>query len=303
MKKIIFTLSFATICMMGFSQTPGYSSTGIYDDIVPTEEYGDPNDQGNTPNGIYWSGNDAGPSVCASSILTRNTTAHREEFVLTTASAGCWDPNIFISFQGLNTNPGLNLTNNSTFSFDFKNEGDSILDVYVDIVDDALNAVNVDANGAVFVQMSVAPGQTVPISGDFAGGYKSVDGVVTTGFHFNNVISMEVTAINHNVDNPTDWNPLPLPGNYKVSIGSLKLGTVTGSGVSEIGKSSFAVYPNPTQGNEVTFSQNLNNISLINSLGELMSFTKSSNKLDISNLEAGIYFIKAEQGISKLVIQ
>jgi hypothetical protein len=304
MKKLIFTLASFSLTLSAVAQTPGYSGTGVYDDIATFEEYSDPNDNGNTPNGIYWSDNPAAQGVCAASVMNRNIITQKEEFTLKSA-ANCWDPNIFVSFQGAVNAKGLNLTNNSTFSFSFKNAGDSLLDVYVDIVDETNNAVNVDADGKPYVVLGVAAGQTVTISGDFAGGYKSVDGKVTTGFHFNNVTGMEITAINHNVNNETDWEPLALPANYKVSVAAFKLGAMAGTNtVNEISTSYFSVYPNPVQeGNSVSFSQTLNNVSVYNALGELVSFKVIANKLNTSSLSTGLYYIKSEQGISKLIIQ
>ena len=70
----------------------------------------------------------------------------------------------------------------------------------------------------------------------------------------------------------------------------------------------FTVYPNPTSNASMVTFNNLKNktINLIDSTGKVLktiNISSSNYKLDTSNLSAGIYFIKNDSNIAKLIVQ
>lgn len=68
-------------------------------------------------------------------------------------------------------------------------------------------------------------------------------------------------------------------------------------------KNDLIVYPNPAN-ETISFSTPLDNIRVLNILGEqLMPEIKSANKISVSNLENGIYFLNAQQGVKKIMVQ
>ena len=68
-------------------------------------------------------------------------------------------------------------------------------------------------------------------------------------------------------------------------------------------KSSFEIFPNPIQGDELNFSKELNNIRVTNTTGIVVLEVTKASKINISALEQGVYIIKANEGTSKLVIE
>ena len=67
--------------------------------------------------------------------------------------------------------------------------------------------------------------------------------------------------------------------------------------VSEVNSVISAVYPNPTKGIVKVEAENIKNISIFNTLGEIIFETSANSdafEYDFSNNEAGLYFIKVE---------
>ncbi len=67
--------------------------------------------------------------------------------------------------------------------------------------------------------------------------------------------------------------------------------------VSEVNSVISAVYPNPTKGIVKVEAKNIKNISIFNTLGEIIFETSANGDVfeyDFSNNEAGLYFIKVE---------
>ena len=67
--------------------------------------------------------------------------------------------------------------------------------------------------------------------------------------------------------------------------------------VSEVENVISAVYPNPTKGIVKVEAENIKNISIFNTLGEIIFETSANSdafEYDFSNNEAGLYFIKVE---------
>ncbi len=83
------------------------------------------------------------------------------------------------------------------------------------------------------------------------------------------------------------------PTNEQVDVTVLLAVTV---GVTENGEKEYiAVYPNPaTTSLHVQSNGVVNNITLINTVGQVVYSSTLNNAIDISNLESGVYFIKVD---------
>jgi hypothetical protein len=78
-------------------------------------------------------------------------------------------------------------------------------------------------------------------------------------------------------------------------------------GIDELDNNNFALYPNPSNGNIIIESlkfDNINNVEIFDTTGKIVKQVESTFdnkvKVDISNLEKGIYFvrIKTENGVA-----
>ena len=81
--------------------------------------------------------------------------------------------------------------------------------------------------------------------------------------------------------------------------------TVIGIGMDEVERTSFSVYPNPVHGKLVIQSSPAfinKKKELYNSLGQLV-FTTKSNEIDVSSYSKGIYYLKCEHQVVKVVIE
>jgi hypothetical protein len=66
-------------------------------------------------------------------------------------------------------------------------------------------------------------------------------------------------------------------------------------GISENESSQYTIYPNPTNGVlNVKSKQTSSEISVYNILGQLVETSSENNQIDISKVEAGVYFLKIE---------
>jgi photosystem II stability/assembly factor-like uncharacterized protein len=75
------------------------------------------------------------------------------------------------------------------------------------------------------------------------------------------------------------------------------------TGVNELAKMSFDTYPNPTTG-QVNFEKPLTgNLTISNINGEIVESLQlnQSSRVDISDLQRGVYFMKINQSLSKIV--
>lgn len=95
--------------------------------------------------------------------------------------------------------------------------------------------------------------------------------------------------------NPSD------PNKIFTGLDRFNSGLVLGNeGFSE--SKNIAIYPNPTKNTlTITFTANIKEISIYNTLGQLLqNFTKPSKSIDVSNLQSGNYFMKivTENGVS-----
>jgi len=74
------------------------------------------------------------------------------------------------------------------------------------------------------------------------------------------------------------------------------------NGVSEAIKADFIFYPNPAN-NIIYFKENVAQISILNLEGKIVLTSSNVQQIDISKLEAGIYFLKNKNAFKKLIKQ
>lgn len=108
-----------------------------------------------------------------------------------------------------------------------------------------------------------------------------------------------------------EWHDVAAGVNHGVALrayGYAGPGGNSGVAVNEITKpSSFLVYPNPAKEHiTIQSKQQLKNVTIYNSLGELISTTRDQ-RIDISSLTQGVYTLRIEAGneifMERLVVQ
>ena len=81
--------------------------------------------------------------------------------------------------------------------------------------------------------------------------------------------------------------------------------STTASGITEshLNKQNITLYPNPSN-NSINFSELLQNISVYNAFGQLViSQIKLAKSISVQGLSKGIYFIHADNGIFKFIVE
>jgi len=93
-----------------------------------------------------------------------------------------------------------------------------------------------------------------------------------------------------------------------MSVKTITVNACSGINESEISAGKFDIYPNPAKGYFTIKTNGINTQKgkIYNSLGaEAMRFevTKEETEIDISNLPAGVYFIKLGEGVKRIVVE
>ncbi len=307
MKKI-FTLLLSGALFAANAQTPGYTSTSLYDDFAKAGPYADPNPiDPNFPDGIYWwgkeaLGNSSAPNnsdpCFASNKYALTRTGNGKLGVTISQASNCWQP------MGISTK--VNLANNATFEISVTNTSNFALYFDVAIVDADKNFINCDADGNNFRALSIAAQETKILSGNFTGGQHKTwvnnSPVFTSGFDLSKVIEIDFTIVNADQPENNSWGPLAIT-DATLAFNYIKLGAVGGLGTNELQNTKLvSVFPNPANNGIVNFTQALSNIKLYNNMGQLLLTGNNAIQLNISTLSAGIYVLTADQGVSKVII-
>src|SRR5690606_3905129 len=89
-------------------------------------------------------------------------------------------------------------------------------------------------------------------------------------------------------------------GNFCVDLPTLRDSNACLLGIGETNSETFKVYPNPATKGYVEITSKINspkNISIFDVLGkQVIKTILAGNRLDILNLNSGIYILKIEQG-------
>lgn len=65
----------------------------------------------------------------------------------------------------------------------------------------------------------------------------------------------------------------------------------------------LGVYPNPSNGQELNFNSTLHNVSVIDQLGNVVYTADEAKSIQLETATKGIYFLKADEGIEKIIIK
>ncbi|MCX6182579.1 MAG: T9SS type A sorting domain-containing protein [Bacteroidetes bacterium] len=307
MKRISTLLLLVTSASLVSAQTPGYKATSMYDDFGKSSPYADPNPvDPNYPDGIYWWGKDQTGSnpdanntdACymANKYALTRTGNHKLDVVVSQGN-NCWQP------MGISTK--LDLSGNAKFEVSITNT--SAYPIYFDIalVDVNKKVINCDGDGNNYNLLSIAAGETKLLKGDFKGGQHKVwpGPSFTTGLDLSKVIEIDFTIVNADQPESNEWGPLPITA-ATATINYVKIGAVGGVDINDVsGRNLVSVYPNPANADVVNFSQQLTNVNLYNTVGQLVLTNNATSKLDISTLSSGIYLLTSNEGVNKLIVE
>ena len=66
---------------------------------------------------------------------------------------------------------------------------------------------------------------------------------------------------------------------------------------------SLGAYPNPSNGKQLNFINTLHNVTVVDQLGNVIYQIDESRSIQLESVQQGIYFIKADEGIEKIIIK
>lgn len=117
-------------------------------------------------------------------------------------------------------------------------------------------------------------------------------------------------AINASLNNPSaiciDPTGNIIIGDYaNNAIRKVAMGISTGILEGKSTNKNFAVYPNPSNGNFTLMTNKIGTYYLTNSVGtniKTITATTNNQQVNIGDIAAGIYFVKGEQGVEKIIV-
>ena len=321
MKKVLLSAAALVAVLSTYAQVPceavGFSGSGIYEDFSAVDPV--TTDDG----GIYVWG-DKTPSTNETNfgaIHTRNSGSLAISII---QSPGQYTPT-GIGFgdtegDGSGTKYTIDLSQDANFSVKVANDGDSSIVFRVGIQD--INGKDVDtySDGLISapwnktIQVTLAPNTDFVFSGDLAGAKKTIydsngdPESFDTSFDFSKVTAVMFTVVNANCpacngNGGTSYNPYALI-DYPISVTEVKVGAcpVAVGLTNAATKSTVSVYPNPAS-EKVSFSKSLTDVTVFNALGNVIETAATSAGLNVSNYNAGIYFIKSSEGTTQFVVK
>jgi hypothetical protein len=103
-------------------------------------------------------------------------------------------------------------------------------------------------------------------------------------------------------DGSSNWVIFIFGSSFPPTPGFSNDAAVSVSGLINTGRIEIKVYPNPVNGNEINFNKAVN-IRVYSISGRLLLEKNNISRLNISDLESGVYLIKTDAGeIVKLVV-
>lgn len=308
MKKSLLLLGLFTASLTQAQNcAEGFFSDAIYDDFNSATELGD------SLGGIYWWGQDdlAGddaPNFQAT--MTRNTTSGELD-VTVSQGQGEYEP-LGISFGTVGEGGRLttiDLSSDATMEITITNNSSYNLYFQIAIEDTLGKIISIGSTATDYstfylhtIQVLINAGQTKTFSADFEGGYSANANTsqLEQNLDYTIVTGVSITVVNQASTGDPDWEPLVI-SDADFSIDAFRLGPCKSStGVRSVVNASneFALFPNPTEG-----QLNIQNASLdlagnytamiYDVRGALVQTALlSSNALDVSMLESGLYHIQ-----------
>ncbi|MFT6715453.1 MAG: hypothetical protein ACJA0Q_000080 [Saprospiraceae bacterium] len=312
MKRTITILSIFAIALSATAQTPGYTATSLYDDFATAAEYSEVNPvDPMLPEGAYWWGKAAlgtDPTANAATNLEQCFLDHKTDVtrsgngkmdVIVTQGSKCWQP------MGLSTK--LDLSQNATFEIEVTNNS-STTSIYFNVAISDVNKKVINSNnvGANYALVSIAPGETKTLEGDFTGGNHKVwvngNATLTSGLDFTQVVGLDLTFVNAVQPEANGWEPEAI-SDVSVSVNSVKIGLGSAASTSSVSIDDFSMYPNPSNGQTVNFSTQLETVQVYNSLGQLLLSEVNVSSIDVSTLTTGVYVVKTNLETKKLFVK
>ena len=314
MKKVLLSAAALVAVLSSYAQctVSSVDATGFYDDFSTVDQI-TAGDMGL----YYWddktdvNGFTVAKSRLGDGVLGLTVTQGFDKFEPT--GAGFGDDNGADPGGVLNT---INLSGDATFSVDVKNTGDSTIKFRLALQDavggelDSYAAALTDAGGFANawkypIEIVVAPGTSGTLLGTFAGGTKADYGTgsYVNGFDFSKVVGVLITVVNSNQTPAPGYQTYGLDA-QTVEVSNFKVGAcpVAVGLTNTTTKSAVSVYPNPAS-EKVSFSKSLTDVTVFNALGNVIETAATSAGLNVSNYNAGIYFIKSAEGTTQFVVK
>jgi hypothetical protein len=106
-------------------------------------------------------------------------------------------------------------------------------------------------------------------------------------------------------DSPCGKNLLIVSYEVSGSVAVYEIAVSTTTANSKLIESKeLGVYPNPTTGSYLNVSKTIESGQIFNSLGQIMKYVGNTNKIDVVDFKAGIYYLKSNKGeTAKFIVQ
>jgi hypothetical protein len=320
MKKILLSSMFVCVAYFANAQTcsVGYSPTGIYDDYSSTTENG----------GLYFG------AVPGSGYVSRTTNPGKAAIFSTQAYGSFQVLPLTFGFTGTAAKNTIDLTNDQTYTVDITNPGSdtstftfkmSIVDSLGNIIDTKAWAVADGNFGNAYkygTSITLSPGETMTLSGTFAGGaysnYSTNSYDQSLDFTIVSQINFYYSNASQNASDGYKQYGLGNGSNPLVIIDNLRVGTCVGDATGlfspSVANSNMTIIPNPASG-DVKVSYNDPSMDLTFSVSDITGKVVKSVKgnssfanISVSDLAKGMYFVttisnNAPVSVSKLVVE
>ena len=210
----------------------------------------------------------------------------------------------------------INLTEDATFEFVFVNNSEEDVNVSLAIQDSEGQVVNISsaASGEPFGDAwmygfsdVVKSGATYIFTGDFSDGYYADYSIeeYTSGFDYSAVATVLVTVTNAENTGAPNYQPLPL-SSFKLQLDEMRIGDCSSARNDNLvtalddinSKNEIEVFPNPTTG-RLSLSKGSEWL-LFDVLGNVLE-EGSGSELTLSSYSSGVYFLKMEQEMIRIV--
>jgi len=331
-KKLKFAILIIISPLFQIYAQPLLSNIDVFDDFsTATDLVSDPS----TGRGIYWWDDNSLIAINRNSLTGKlDVVMTQPAYSYTPFGVGFGDDNGAI----VGGNPyTIDLSNNGTWSFEIENTGTEGLSVRVAAIDinnrmiDCIESPTIIPNanfgGEAWkyqTQIEVSVGQKITFEAgtpndagagiinncDFANGMWGDYGTHTFRYDYDltKIKGINITVLNAE-KNTTDYHNLALTdGRFSISnfrVGGTSVTTIVNP---EEVKADFIVYPNPSsQAFTVKSEKVINNIELLDVFGsQVKSVTEklytNEYTFEINNLLKGIYYIKVNNKIQKVII-
>lgn len=320
MKRIFTLISAIAVTSLVNAQTyPAagtYSQTGFYDDFSSVGVTSETNDNA----GAWWWGKQSlgDDGTCTAKTGADKTACEAFASIFDRDAATNGSMQVLISQANDGYNPfgidlsaePMDITGNQTIEMSITNNHatkDIILTLALTSTDNGGDSptINATKGGANFLS-TIPAGQTKVITFDLTDGKhkKWVNGVssLLTGFDPANLISIEFTF-------DYGWNDgLGLTegteANHPITFNYVKIGGGSSNSVNELSNNPLNVYPNPVDGSKIlNFPTQLETVQIVNIIGEVVLRENNTSSMNLNGLNAGVYFVRSNEGTARVIVK